>query len=146
MNPPSDTPDPLLKSLIDDAADLPCMAASVARQLQSRRDQNRRRLIRGLAIAILGAFSWQALNPFLPAWKKAESSTNRVPLPPVPAKTRLPAFVKVQTMDEAMSEPLPTPLGATQEQKDLIEAARDLPLLLVMDASGKLTKICVIER
>ncbi len=38
------------------------------------------------------------------------------------------------------------PHGATEEQKDLLQAARGLPLLLVMDRSGKLTRIHVIER
>ena len=55
-------------------------------------------------------------------------------------------FVVVQTMEEAISKPLPPPPGATQEQKDLLELARGLPLLLVMDHSGKPTRILVVER
>ncbi len=45
-----------------------------------------------------------------------------------------------------MSQPLPTPPGASQEQKDLLEAARGLPLVLVMDDSGMLARIHVVER
>ena len=53
-------------------------------------------------------------------------------------------FVKVQTQDEAMNDPLPD--GLDQEQQELFKAARGLPLLLVRDGSGKVARIHVIER
>jgi hypothetical protein len=55
-------------------------------------------------------------------------------------------FVKVQTEEQAKNEPLPPPAGLSQEQQSLFEAARGLPLLLVRDGAGKVTRIHVIER
>lgn len=55
-------------------------------------------------------------------------------------------FVKVQTEEEAMGNPLPLPEGLDQEQQELFKAARGLPLLLVRDRAGKVLRIHVIER
>jgi hypothetical protein len=63
-----------------------------------------------------------------------------------PAGAPLENFVMVQTTEEAASRSLPPPPGATQEQRALLESAHGLPLLLVMDASGKPTRIMVVER
>ena len=146
MNPPPDAPDPFLKSLTDEATELPGLAASEARRFSSRRARHRRRLTRGLAIAILGACCWQTLLLLWPTRKEAGSSPILAHQPSDPKATRPVEFVKVQTMQEAMSQPLPTPAGASQEQKDLLEAARGLPLVLVMDDSGMLARIHVVER
>ena len=66
--------------------------------------------------------------------------------PSAPKATRPAEFVRVQTMQETMSQPLPIPPGASQQQKDLLEAARGLPLVLVLDDSGMLARIHVVER
>lgn len=146
MNPPPDTPDPFLKSLTDEASELPGLAASEARRFSARRAQHRRRLTWGLAIAILGVCGWQTLPLLWPTRKAAGSPPIVAHQPSAPEATRPAEFVKVQTLQEAMSQPLPTPPGASQEQKDLLEAARGLPLVLVMDDAGKLARIHVVER
>jgi hypothetical protein len=146
MNTPPDTPDPFLKCLTDEAANLSGLAASEARRYRSRRARYRRQLARGLAIAILGVSCWQALPLLRPIRKEAGLPPKIVRQPPAPAVSRPAEFVKVQTLQEAMSEPVTIPPGASQEQKALLEAARGLPLLLVMDDSGKLARIHVVER
>jgi hypothetical protein len=146
MNPPPDISDPFLKSLADEASELPGLAANEARRFSARRAQHRRRLTWGLVIAVTGVCYWQT-RPLL--WP-IQNETGPPPIlahqPPDPKATRPAEFVKLQTMQEAMSQPLPTPPGARQEQKDLLEAARGLPLVLVMDDSGKLARIHVVER
>ncbi len=150
MNPPPDTPDPFLKSLTDEASELPALAASEARRFSARRARHHHRLIRGLAIAMVGVCCWQTLPLLWRGRSKAGSPPIFVHQPSspksAPKATRPAEFVKVQTMEESISQPLPAPSGASQEQKDLLEAARGLPLVLVMDNSGKLARIHVVER
>ena len=55
-------------------------------------------------------------------------------------------YVKVQTEEQARNSPLPLPDGLSREQQRVVEAARGLPLLLVRDSAGKVTRIHVIER
>ena len=146
MNPPPDTPDPFLKSLTDEAAELPLLAASEARRVSAGRAQHRHQITLGVAVAILGLCCWQTLHLLWPTRRQVGSTSKFVHQPSAPKATRPAEFVKVQTMQEAMSQPLPIPPGASQDQKDLLEAARGLPLVLVMDDSGKLARIHVIQR
>jgi len=146
MNPPPDSPYSFLKCLSDEASELPGLAACEARRFSARRAQRRRRLTRGLAVAILCMCCWQGLRLLRPAWNKAGAPPILAYQPSAPKAASAAEFVIVQTMQEAMSQPLPTPPGASPEQKDLFEAARGLPLVLVMDDSGKLARIHVVER
>jgi hypothetical protein len=66
--------------------------------------------------------------------------------PQRPGADRLENVVRVQTVEEAVTSPLPLPAGTTEEQRALLESARGLPLLLVMDSSGKPKRIVVVER
>jgi hypothetical protein len=141
MNRPPHTTDPLLKSLSDEAAELPGVAASEARRFNARRTRHRRLLTRGLVFTIIALCYWQSVHLFWPAQKE----NGRVYQTAAPTSTGTAEFVKVRTLEQAMSQPLPTPPGASREQKDLLEAARGLPLVLVLDRSGKLARIHVVE-
>jgi len=132
--------------LTDDAAHLPAMAAQVARELRSR---HRRRMAQAALgallalLALLGVCCWQPF-PLLRSVPQGGDLPQNVIQQSALARPR--NFVMVQTMEEAISKPLPSPSGATQEQKDLLESARGLPLLVVMDGSGKPARILVLER
>ncbi len=157
MNTPRKPNDPLLQSLADEAADLPLRAAIEARQRIARRTQNRQRLALALTVSFLGVVAWVllpsrevrhspvALHPVTP-----ERSTNLAPSAPEPTPTP-PApepreYVKAQIGEEALRASLPLPTGLDEEQQELVKAAGDLPLLLVRDGTGKVTRIHVIER
>ena len=143
MKPNSDPPDPFREMLTDDASHLPAMAAQAAREFRARRTRHRRRLAQAALVAFLGVCCWQTFHLLRSVPKGRELARN---VSPPPALARPGNFVMVQTMEEAIAKPLPPPPGATQEQKDLLESARGLPLLLVMDASGKPGRIVVVER
>ena len=143
MKPNSDPSDPIREMLTDAAAHLPGMAAQAAREFRARRARHRRRLAQAALVALLGVCCWQTshLNRSVP---KGGDLAQNVIQPS--ARARPGDFVMVQTMEEAVAKPLPPPPGATQEQKDLLESAPGLPLLLVMDVSGKPVRILVLER
>ena len=145
MNPSPDPTNPLLQSLADEAADLPLLAASEARRRHARRQRNQLSIpLAVLALAIgLGAWQVRTMRPVIPTI---------VAVPPMPTESSpTPApgpreYVKVQTEEQARSHPLPLPPGLSREQQNVVEAARGLPLLLVRDRAGKVTRIHVIER
>ena len=126
--------------LTDDAAHLPTMAAQAAREFRAR---HRRRMAQAALVALLGVCCWQTF-PLIRSVPKGGDLPQNVIQQSALARPR--NFVMVQTMEEAISKPLPSPSGATQEQKDLLKSARGLPLLVVMDGSGKPTQILVLER
>jgi hypothetical protein len=139
----SDPSDPFRAMLTDDAAHLPAMAAQAAREFCARRARHRRRLAQAALVALLGVCCWQTFHLIRSVPKGSGLAQSALQQP---AAARPGNFVMVQTMEEAISKPLPPPPGATQEQKDLLESARGLPLLLVMDDSGKPPRIVVVER
>lgn len=142
MSTPFDPPHPLLRSLTDDAADLPARAAAEARQVGIRRSRLR---LRAALAALTMVFGWSAWS--LLARHEARLALAAAPrLKPDPAPAEPREFVKVRTEDEAMHAPLPLPEGLDREQQELFKAARGLPLLLVRDDSGKVVRIHVIER
>ena len=140
MTPNSDPSDPIREMLTDDAAHLPTMAAQAAREFRAR---HRRRMAQAALVALLGVCCWQTF-PLIRSVPKGGDLPQNVIQQSALARPR--NFVMVQTMEEAISKPLPSPSGATQEQKDLLKSARGLPLLVVMDGSGKPTQILVLER
>ncbi len=140
MKPNSDPSDRIREMLTDDAAHLPTMAAQAAREFRA---QHRRRMAQAALVALLGVCCWQTF-PLIRSVPKGGDLPQNVIQQSALARPR--NFVMVQTMEEAISKPLPSPSGATQEQKDLLKSARGLPLLVVMDGSGKPTQILVLER
>lgn len=143
MNPNPDPSDSLREMLTDDAAHLPAMAAKAAREHRTRQAQDRRRLTQAVCLALLGVCTWQALHWIRSRPEGSGLAQNQIPKPP---PTRLENRVLAHTTEEAASNPLPPPPGITEEQRELLESARGLPLLLVMDASGKPAQIVVVER
>jgi hypothetical protein len=143
MKPNSDPSEPFREMLTDDAAHLPAMAAQAAREFRDRRARHRRRLAQAALIALLGVGCWQTLHWIRPVPKGGDLAQNVIQQS---ALARPRNFVMVQTVEEAISKPLPPPSGATQDQKDLLESARGMPLLVVMDGSGKPARILVLER
>jgi hypothetical protein len=144
MNPRPDLPSALQNSLAADAAELPGLAASEARRYRGRRFWRRRQLVGLLVVVLVGVCSWQGFR--LAQRPRSEAGADSARRAAVPTAAQPVEFVKVQTMQEAMSNPLPHPAGISKDQKELLEAARGLPLLLVMDRAGKLVRIHVIER
>ena len=55
-------------------------------------------------------------------------------------------FVKVETEEDALRNPPALPNGLSDDQRELLIAARGMPLLLVKDGAGKVKRIDVIER
>ena len=143
MMPNTDPSDSLREMLTKDASHLPAMAAHAAREHRHRRAQQRRRLGQATLLAILGICGWQSLQWIRSVPKVATGARNDIQQP---AGASLVNVVMAQAADEITSTALPLPPGATDEQKALIESARGLPLLLVMDASGKPARIVVVER
>ena len=143
MKPNSDPSDRIREMLMDDAAHLPTMAAQAAREFRARRARHRHRMAQAALVALLGVCCWQTFHLIRSVPKGGDLAQNVIQQS---ALARPRNFVMVQTMEESISKPLPPPPGATQEQKDLLESARGLPLLLVMDDSGKPPRIVVVER
>ena len=146
MKPPSHPADPLLQAITDEAADLPGLAAAEVRRHRTRRRQQRRRLAGALLAVWLGVCLWQSLRTTTPAGKHTVSTPSLVAGTTGPAAEPPAGFVKVQTVAQAQSDPVPVPSGVTQEQRALLEACPGLPVLLVMDDSGRVARIHVVER
>jgi hypothetical protein len=157
MNIPHDPADPLLQSLADEAADLPIRAAIEARQKSAHRVQIRQRFALAATVSFLGVVAWVlfssrevrhatvAVPPVTPESSTvlAASAPEPTPTPPAPEPRE---DVKVQTEEEVAQAPRSLPTGLDHEQQELVKAAGDLPLLLVRDGTGKVTRIHVIER
>lgn len=143
MKPKSDPSEPFREMLTDAAVHLPAMAAQTAREFRARRARHRRRMAQSALVALLGVCFWQSFHLNRSAPKEGDHAHNVIQ---PPALARPGNFVIAQTVEEAIARPLPPPPGATQEQKNLLEAARGLPLLLVLDDSGKPPRVLVVER
>ena len=143
MKPDSDGSDSLRDMLLDDVAHLPAMASRAAREHRVRQARLRRVLARAAVLVMLGVCGFQSLQ-----WVRQKPHGDDLVgrALPQPATARLRNFVVVQTLAEAVSNPLPPPPGITPEQKSLLESTNGLPILLVMDAPGKPARIVVVER
>jgi hypothetical protein len=154
MNSSPDFSDPLLRSLADEVSDLPVRAAQEARRRSAQRIERRRQATIALALLVAFGLAAKAFWPASPSPRVAAPSPIAIVSAPsissVPAPAVTPPapseYVKVQTEEEAIENPPPVPAGLSKEQQEVVEAARGLPLLLVKDASGKVTRIHVIER
>lgn len=143
MKPDADPTRPFREMLSEDAAHLPAMAARAAREACARRARHRRRWGHVTLLALLGVGCWHAFDGIRPDVKGRDTGSS-VSSPSIVAGRG--NFIRARTLEEAQSRPLPPPPGATPDQKDLLESARGLPLLLVLDASGKPERIWVVER
>lgn len=122
-------PDPLLESLAEEAADLPTLAAEAARQRSTQRKLHRQLSGVVAAVAVLVFATWK----FLPSRGGNQSTVAEHPV--MPNKPL-----------QITSDPQALPSGLDEEQTAFVLAAKDLPLLLVRNAAGKVTRIHVVER
>ena len=143
MKPDPDPHQHFREMLSEDASHLPAMAARAARESRVRRDRLRRRWASASLLTLLVVGGWHLFDGIHRVLPGHDLVSDVIPASAVAGRE---SFVRVRTMDEALAEPLPPPPGATPDQKDLLDAARGLPLLLVLDASGKPSRIVVVER
>jgi hypothetical protein len=129
MKAPHSPPDPLLQSLVEEAADLPIRAAAEARKAITQRRLNRQQTALVAAAFLIGIFTWNAL----PSVRKLR--------PGLPEAG--PVAGNHAVKPEAFQS-LPT--GLNPEQTAFVKAAGDMPLLFVRNSSGQVTRIHVIER
>ena len=159
MNTPPRPHDPLLQSFADEASDLPLRAAHEARLRTKQRLRQRGLTASAVAILVSGLGVWSlipmpetrtppvTLQPPAPHAAPEESAAPvRTPAiaPNAPVAPPPRGFVKAQNQFEVANDPLPD--GLDREQQELFKAARGLPLLLARDGSGKVARICLIER
>jgi hypothetical protein len=88
-----------------------------------------------MAVLIAGIFVWPSGRPKPAAHQQ-----------PAPVVSELREFAKVETVQQALAEPMPLPTGLDKEQRALVEAANGLPLLLVKNPQGKVTYVHVIAQ
>jgi hypothetical protein len=140
MKTPADPNDPLLRSLVEEAADLPMKAAGEARRTRALRMNQRRHVALAITVLFWGVCVWQidatreVDRDFIDIQKSTDAPTNFA------------KHVIVRTEEQARNEPLPLPDGLTEDQAKVVLAARGLPLLLVRDETGRVTRIHTIER
>ena len=151
MKTPADPNDPLLRSLAEEAADLPLKAADEARRTRALRLQQRRQVALAITALFCGVCSWQIYAPRersqeLAATQKSPDAPMNIDRQAAPPSPQLGKFVIVRTEEQARNEPLPLPDGLTEDQANVVKAARGLPLLLVRDSFGKVERIHVIAR
>lgn len=147
MRTPFDPTDPLLQSLTEEAADLPRKAAGEARRTRELGRRRRRQIVMTATALFCGMCAWQVIQPM----NTGRESIGMQELPDAPLKTAHPSrepdnHLIVRTEEQARNEPLPLPEGLTREQENVVKAARGLPLVLVRDNTGKVSRIHVIER
>ncbi len=128
MKTPHPSPDPLLRSLTEEAANLPSLAAAEARQRSIQRRRNQRNSLVAIT-SLIGIVSWWVSYPV------SES-------PHGPADSH--KIAETHFEDPAELQALPS--GLSPEQAAVVKAAGDLPLLLIRDSSGKVSRIHVINR
>ncbi len=162
MKTPFDPADPLRQILAEETADLPLKAASEARKSRSLQAKYRLQIATTVSVLFCTMCVWQ----FFPREQVSKESMalqtpaaapiafpdeSSRPFPHSPEPTEPPSpqpreVETVQTQEQAINDPLPLPEGLTEEQANVVNAARGLPLLLVRDTSGRVTRIHVIER
>src|SRR6266511_4085720 len=86
------------------------MAEASRRRTCARRAQVRRLLASAMAALVVGVFVWPAVRPHPIAHQQ-----------PAPVMSGPREFFKVETVQQAMAEPLPLPTGLDKEQRALVE-------------------------
>jgi hypothetical protein len=126
MNTKNESPDKLLNCLAEEASDLPIRAAIDARQITKKRRKNHQESTLVATTAILAIISW-TLSSSVPKNRPESGEINDNP-----------------TVTPAVIQQLPA--GLDPEQMAFIQATGDIPLLLVRNSEGKVTRIHLIER
>jgi hypothetical protein len=139
MKTPADPNDPLLRSLAEEACDLPLKAAGEARRTRAIRMKQRRQVTLSMTVLMCGLCAWQIYAP-------RDKGRELIAIHTSPeAPMNVAKHVIVRTEEQARNEPLPLPDGLSADQTKVVLAAQGLPLLLIRDSSGKVARIHVIE-
>ena len=147
MRPPFDPTDPLLRSLAEEAVDLPLRAAVEARRTRELGRRRRRQIALTSTALFCGMCAWQVIQPMNTRRESiGMQEPSDAPLKTTHPSTETDNHLIVRTEEQARNEPLPLPEGLTREQENVVKAARGLPLVLVRDNTGKVSRIHVIER
>jgi hypothetical protein len=126
MSTKNDSPDTLLHCLAEEAADLPIRAAIEARNIKKQRRKNRQKYGIVATTAILGIISWTLSSSL----RDHATGSSEITENPAAKPADIPQL----------------PDGLDPEQLAFVQANRDIPLLLVRNSVGKVTRIHVIER
>lgn len=129
MKNPHSSPDPVLQSLAEEAADLPKRAAAEARKAVRQRGLNRQRTALTAVVFLIGIVTWNA-------WPPGGDSRPSMPMAGHVTENHVAKPEVLQT--------LPTTLDP--EQEAFVRSAGDIPLLLVRNSTGQVTRIHLIER
>ncbi|MFZ4766229.1 MAG: hypothetical protein ACOYMN_14865 [Roseimicrobium sp.] len=140
MKTPADPNDPLLRSLAEEAADLPLKAAGEARRTRALRMKHHRQAALALSVLFCGVCAWQIYAPRDRGRELIATHTSP------DSRMNVAKHVIVRTEEQARYEPLPLPDGLSADQAKVVLAAQGLPLLLIRDHTGRVARIHTIER
>lgn len=139
MTTPPESNDPFLQSLVEETKGLPQIAAAHARS----RQQARTRMARvgaSLAVLLLGFSFW-----FLNQTSDRKIADTQV-MPPSEAadSTRHQGYVRVYQEGERPEESIPP--DASEREKELLTQLPGVPLLIVKNEAGQITRVQIFER
>lgn len=143
MKTPFNYDEPLLRSLTEEAADLPLKAAAEARRTRAARIRQRHQIAFAIVVLFCGLCAWRIQAP---RDTGREFLTIQDPPDAVPSYSQPNLQVIVRTEEQARNEPLPWTEGLTADQASVVNVAHGLPLLLIRDRSGRVARIHAIER
>jgi hypothetical protein len=131
--------DPIAQSLVNEAANLASAAATVARSRQQLRT-NATRLALVLLICLPALMIFKVVRH-----GHAPSRTNEVAAVPNAAHSASLAYVKINSAS-ATKQSNPVPRGVTGREKELLTELPGVPLLIVRNQRGDVTRVHVFER
>ena len=139
-------PDPLLQSVTASVGGLPSAAAREARRVRDARVSHRRAVGGGFFVFLACFTIWQGRHQLSVTRTRRAAITARPPAATQQTQVASPEFVIATIPGQSSSPAIPIPPVISEAQRVVILAAGDLPLLLVKDDSGRVTRIHVIER
>ena len=142
MKIPSEPDDELLQSLVEETITLPQAAAAQARS-QQRARMNTIRIAAMLAIPVLAAGIWFSQRP--PRPEVTTEITRATSSSEAGKASTQQGYVKVYQADEAVP-PDPIPPDASEREKRLLTELPGVPLLIVRNDAGEISRIHIFER
>lgn len=141
MNAPQNHPDPLIQSILDDTKALAQSAAALA----GRRHRLRSNIVQvaALSIVLLAGTIW-----FIAHQLSYDQTPNIDVNDDRPAMLQLSnapgGFVKMYSTKDPQPDVISP--AASDEERRLLEDLKGIPVILVKDASGQISRIHIIER
>jgi hypothetical protein len=142
MKLPPEPDDELLKSLVEETNALPRAAAAQARRQRQKR-ANSIRVVAALMILLFAAGIWFSQRP-----SRSEVTTEIAHTANASQASKAltqPGYVKVYQADEAVP-PDPIPPGVSEREKRLLTELPGVPLLIVKNDAGEVTRVHIFER